>query len=213
MIVGIDLSGPSNTSDTSVVVFSEKSDHLQLIASVEGATDEDIVQLFSRLPSDSPLKVGLDAPLSYNPGGGDRPSDRALRKETIARGMHPGSVMTPTSTRMVYLTLRGLAIARMLESSNLPGVNVVEVHPGAAMALGGADITAVKSFKREPEACQNLLRWLESQGVRGIAGQADPTDHYVASCACALAAWKWSRGRPCWLWKAALPHHPYDFSC
>lgn len=213
VIIGIDLSGPSNTTDSSVVVFSEEFDQLQLVESVEGATDEDVFQLFCRLSKESHLKVGLDAPLSYNPGGGDRPADKALRKETIAHGMHPGSVMTPTTTRMVYLTLRGLAIARLLESLHYPRLAIVEVHPGAAMALGGADIGDVKSLKRQPEARQNLLRWLDSEGLQGIVGHTEPTDHFVASCACALAAWKWSKGLPSWLWKGDLPHHPYDFAC
>jgi predicted nuclease with RNAse H fold len=31
--------------------------------------------------------VGIDAPLSHNPGGGDRKSDKDLRKHIIAKGM------------------------------------------------------------------------------------------------------------------------------
>ena len=89
----------------------------------------------------------------------------------------------------------------------------MEVHPAAALALGGAPVEAVCSLKAAPAARQVLLRWLEGEELQGVCRQANPSDHYVASCACALAAWKWSRGRASWLWPARPPYHPYDFSC
>jgi hypothetical protein len=36
------------------------------------------------------IAVGLDAPLSYNPGGGDRPADACLRKAVVGAGLRQG---------------------------------------------------------------------------------------------------------------------------
>jgi len=104
-ILGIDLSGPTNTADTACLAFQEEGDTLHLTDLIRGAKDEDIYRLAAGLTTQGRLVVGLDAPLSYNPGGGDRPGDRALREKVAAAGLHPGSVMTPTMTRMAYLTL------------------------------------------------------------------------------------------------------------
>lgn len=213
IVVGIDLSGPSNTADTSVVVFSEKGSFLSLVDSIDGTTDADIFRMASRLPSEERIVIGLDAPLSYNPGGGDRPSDKLLRKACIAKGMHPGSVMTPTNPRMAYLTLRGVAVARLLELSGHTQVDIVEVHPGAAMTLGGASVDDVKAIKGDQSARIRMLSWLEGEGLVGASVNPQSSDHTVAAYACALAAWKWVKGNSAWLHKAEVPHHPYDFAC
>ncbi len=211
-IIGMDLSGPSNTADTDCVVFEEQGGALHLVGCVSGATDEDIVAILTTLASSEAVSIGLDAPLSYNPGGGDRPSDRDLRQTVVKAGLHPGSVMTPTMTKMAFLTLRGMGVARIIAEMCSVLVRVVEVHPGGAMALGGASLEAVKAFKTEKDSRQVLLEWLVEEGLKGIARQ-DPSDHYVAACACSLAAWKWSQGRSVWCWPSCTPHHPYDFAC
>lgn len=213
MIIGIDLSGPSNTADTVCVVFEERGQALCLVDVVAGATDSDIATLVAGLDKAETCHVGLDAPLSYNPGGGDRPSDRALRRAVVQAGLHPGSVMTPTLTRMSYLTLRGMGVARLVDSTGGSKVRVVEVHPGAVMAFGGASLDAVRAFKFDRAARQVLLEWLESAGLQGVRRDDNPSDHYVAACACALAAWKWSQDLAAWVWPACPPHHPYDFVC
>jgi hypothetical protein len=59
---------------------------------------------------------------------------------------------------------------------------IVEVHPGAAMALGQADHDAVRRFKREMAARHVLLEWLESRGLWGIRHYPEPKDHFVAAC-------------------------------
>ena len=64
MVVGIDLSGPTNTTDTTVTVFREEDAGLILIDSIEGAKDEQIFQLVQGLPDWEKIVVGLDAPLS-----------------------------------------------------------------------------------------------------------------------------------------------------
>ena len=156
--------------------------------------------------------AGIDAPLSYNIGGGDRPADAALRKKIIAAGLRPGSVMVPTMTRMVYLTLRGMAVARLLRAAH-EKTAVVEVHPGAAMVLRGAPVDDVAAFKFDSKCRLNLLAWLEGQGLRNVAAVQEPTDHYVAACGAALAAWKWHINETKWLHRAVLPFHPFDFAC
>jgi len=213
IVVGIDLSGPGNAADTAVAVFEGNGGGLRLRQRIAGASDADILSLISHLPLDAEVVVALDAPLSYQPGGGDRPSDRALRQLLMARGLRPGTVMPPTLTRMVYLTLRGLTVARQLESLRHPSLHLVEVHPGGAMALRGAPVADVTRFKTDPGARSRLLAWLARQKLAGVPSSADLTDHEVAACACVLGGWYWRLGTPVWLAAAAPPAHPYDFAC
>lgn len=208
-VIGIDLSGPSNVADTAVVAFRvKKGGELQCAEKLISAGDEAIMNCVREMAACGEVVIGLDAPLSYNPGGGLRPSDRALRQKV--KGMlHPGSIMAPTMNRMVYLTLRGIAVARML--NRIAGVRIAEVHPGAVLALGGAPISAVKSFKRDPDSRLTLLHWLEVEGMIGICESVDPSDHFIAACAAALGAHKWLNGNVAWQHTATLPLHPYDF--
>ena len=114
-------------------------------------------------------------------------------------------------SRMAYLTLRGIAVARAIEMSS-PEIRIVEVHPGAAMALRGASVDDVRTFKTDPSSRGRLASWLSTQGVTGLPGEP-ATDHELAACACALAAWQWSLGSPAWLAEAHGPLSPYDFAC
>lgn len=168
-VVGIDLSGPSNTKDTAFACFEDTGGELQLAASpLQGATDSEILNSIRDFAAKGKVVVGLDAPLSYNPGGGLRPSDRALKSKIIEAGMHPGSVMPPTLMRMAYLTLRGLTVARLIASVGPDVPGIVEVHPGAVMVLRGAPLEWVRSFKKHEEARSGLLVWLKSQNLLGI---------------------------------------------
>lgn len=212
-IVGVDLSGPTNVQDTVYLAFHMDEKGLSLHKAIQGAKDGDIFQSTTAFASKGKVVVGLDAPLSYNPGGGDRPGDAALRERVIAAGLHPGSVMTPTMTRMAYLTLRGISVARLLLSIPENNLRVVEVHPGAALALRGAHVSDVRSFKVNSGALQRLLGWLGQQGINLSDMDGDPDDHHVAACAAALAAWKWDRREAAWLQPADPPHHPFDFAC
>jgi predicted nuclease with RNAse H fold len=211
-IIGIDLSGPSNTADTVCVICEAEGTGLRVVDCVSGATDQDVVAILAALEPCQDVAIGLDAPLSYQPGGGDRASDKDLRQTLVRAGLSSASVMTPTMTRMAYLTLRGMGVARLIAAMGGNHVRVAEVHPGGAMALGGAPVGAVRNFKTDGEARRILLAWLAGQGMHGVARQ-HPSDHYVAACACALATWKWVRGCSAWLWPARVPHHPYDFAC
>jgi predicted nuclease with RNAse H fold len=211
LVVGVDLSGPSNAADTAVACFLPRRRGPTLIGCRLGASDQEIVEFIASKRGAEDLVVGLDAPLSYEPGGGDRPSDKALRSQLVSAGLKPGSVMPPTLTRMAYLTLRGVVVARLLAQS-FPGVRIVEVHPGGAMVLRGAPAADVVNLKRHVNSRRSLVSWLANQGLLTESAEV-PSDHEVAAYACALAAWDWSRGRPAWRAEAASPVHPFDFVC
>ena len=210
-VVGIDLSGPVNFADTCLVSFEERSNEIQLLDVHEGASDQQILEAIFSLGNKDRIVIGIDAPLSYNSTGGYRASDRELYELIKEKGGGAG-IMAPTMTKMVYLTLRGVALTRLLESLQVdPGI--VEVHPGACMLLRGAEKEDVRKFKSDGQARKRLLNWLEDQGVKGIGGGETNSDHYVAACAVALGAWGWTLGKPAWCFTAIPPHHPYDFAC
>ena len=211
-IIGIDLSGPSNTADTVLTSFRRDDSVLRLHQSIIGASDMQILEFITDHTSGT-VAVGIDAPLSYNPGGGHRPFDSDLQRNVIAAGLHAGSVMPPTLNRMAYLTLRGISVARMLQSIQINRPRIVEVHPGAAMALRHAPIDLVRMFKRNDTARIQLLEWLEQQGLRFTSIATDPSDHYVAACAAAFVTWKWKEEKTVWLHGAEPPLHPFDFAC
>ena len=213
IIFGIDLSGPSNTKESTLVSFKAKNNSLQMTTAIEGITDLSIYDAIAANNANVKVIVGIDAPLSYNPGGGDRKSDRDLRKHIIAKGMPSGSVMPPTLTKMAYLTLRGMSVCRFLESHPNKRICIVEVHPSGSMALRGAPVKSIKKMKSSAKAKQTLLQWLENQGLNGIDLPGSVSDHYVAACAAALAAWKWHLGESVWISKSEMPFHPYDFVC
>ena len=101
--IGVDLSGPSNSQETAMVAFkASKRGFLSACQKLLGADDHDILFSIRRFQLESDIVVGLDAPLSYNIGGGDRPADSELRKKIVTAGLKPGSVMPPTMTRMAY---------------------------------------------------------------------------------------------------------------
>lgn len=211
--LGIDLSGPSNSKETALVAFNaSKRGYLTYYKSLIGADDNDILYFTNHLKLEGNIVVGMDAPLSYNVGGGDRPSDSDLRRNIISAGLKSGSVMAPTMTRMVYLTLRGISIARLLLAT-CETIKIAEVHPSATMALRGAPVNDVIKFKNNEKSRWNLLVWLEQQGLKNVADVADPSDHYVAACACALAAWKWDQKKSVWIHPSEQPVHPFDYAC
>ncbi len=212
-IVGIDLSGPRNFADTCLVSFEEHGEEIHLTDVREGADDDQLLEAISSLGQKERIIIGIDAPLSYNPKGGERPSDAELRRFVHAQGGHVG-VMPPTMIRMVYLTLRGLQLTRLLERLKPQyDLEIVEVHPGACMLLRGADRDDIRKFKSEAGARGRLLDWLETKGLKGITRAETVSDHYVAACAAALGAWQWSLAKSVWRFALDLPHHPYDFAC
>lgn len=213
IVAGVDLAGPCNASETAIAWFAGDAAALTCLKTVAGADDRMLFELLSGLADPGGLVVGLDAPLSYNPGGGDRPGDSQLRRRLVQAGLRSGSVMTPTMTRMAYLTLRGISVARALETIRPHPPRIVEVHPGGSLALRGAPIDAVRGFKTDGKARTRVLAWLDGQGLRGVAGLGNVDDHVVAACACAYAAWKWASRDIVWCEQATAPLHPYDFAC
>lgn len=212
-IIGIDLSGPRNFADTCLVSFEKHGEGIQLVEVREGADDHQILAAITSLSPKERIVIGIDAPLSYNSTGGDRRSDSELRRLVHERGGRVG-IMPPTMIRMVYLTLRGVVLTRLLESLKPEyDLKIVEVHPGACMLLGGADASYVSKFKSDADARLQLLNWLETKSLKGISREESVSDHYVAACAAALGAWQWSLGKSVWRFPADLPHHPYDFAC
>ena len=120
--------------------------------------------------------------------------------------------MAPTAPRMVYLTLRGIAVANALSSSRAEHpVRIVEVHPGASLCFRGAPLTAVRAFAKDVDAQLSLLKWLKRQGLCDVTAPPSCTSHFVAACAAAIAAADWAAEKPKWRAPAELPWHPYDF--
>lgn len=84
--IGLDLSGPSNIKETALVALkASKQGFLVSYKSLLGADDKDILYSIRRFKLEGDIGVGIDAPLSYNIGGGDRPSDSDLRKKNFCR--------------------------------------------------------------------------------------------------------------------------------
>lgn len=214
LAAGIDLSGPSSPRKTCVVVLRCRKNTAEFVQSLPVAGDSEIYALIEDLSRDTPLVVGLDAPLSYQPGGGLRARDRSLRERIVARGMRHGSVMPPTFNRMAYLTLRGLAVARLLSTLDAVRVRTIEVHPGATFCLRGAPLASVLAFKKKklPEHGEVLLRWLSTQGIKSLP-ESGQSSHFVSASGAALAAWAWARSQSVWLAAPEPPFHPFPFAC
>ena len=211
-VIGIDLSGPTNVRGTAVACFLCLPDHLEHIATIQGADDALILESVDSVVAGGDLVVGIDAPLSYNPGGGDRAADAELRRLLSAAGLPPGTVLVPTMTRMAYLTLRGVVVARLLQYSQARA-RLVEVHPGGCLVLRGAPPGDVVALKRDPAARVRLAGWLGEHGLGSLPAAAAFNDHGIAAYAAALAAWQWSLGRSAWCRPASPPLHPFDFAC
>lgn len=212
-VMGVDLSGPTNVADTAWVALKREGAGLILQEWSDGGTDAEIFATATSLAQECSLLVGLDAPLSYNPGGGLRPGDRALREALKREGLGSRMVMPPTMTRMAYLTLRGISVARMLETIQESKPVIYEVHPGACLALRGAPRELIPGMKKDLSARKGLVAWLEEQGMEGISSGCASSDHVLAACACAYAVWQVERGNEVWSRPASPPFHPYDYVC
>ena len=195
-IVGVDPSGPTGIRNTGLAVFAATENSLDFVEQQCDGSDDSLLNTIGLLSNEALVIVGLDAPLSHEPGGGERARDAELRREIIAKGMPPGSVMAPTAFRMVYLTLRGVVPSRAtstIDSKN--SVSIVEVPPGAVLCLRGAPIEAILAFARDPEARTDLINWIMSQRVRGLRVPTPFPSHFIAACAGGIAAWDWFHGR------------------
>jgi predicted nuclease with RNAse H fold len=217
-VIGIDLSGPSNHRDTILTVFKKQGNQLKFVKWISNLSDHGILKEISEQSHLDEVVVGIDAPLSYEDGGGDRQGDRELRQFVIALGMKPGSIMPPTLNRMVYLTLRGIKLSREIESLKTPySISIVEVHPGAVIGsrLFQNDIEYVLSYKKNLLARSFIRNWLGKQKLTQIPILIEEESHSIDACAAALGAWHWKDHslKPKWLFPANPPLHPYDYCC
>lgn len=213
----MDLSGPSNTKDTVFVCFQKQNETLHYVEQRTPLSDLECITFVEALANKSEVIIGIDAPLSYEDGGGDRKRDRELRQYIKELGMKSGSIMTPTMTRMVYLSLRGIRLTRELERLETEyNLHIVEVHPGAAIgARMEGRIKDMLEYKKDECLREKLCGWFESQQLFGIPDTFSKHTHPIDACAAALAAWHWHDPacEPPWVHKASLPLHPYDFCC
>lgn len=217
-VIGIDLSGPSNHKDTVLSVFEAEKSQLRFLNSRSHLSDEEILIEVSAQSQVDEVVIGIDAPLSYEDGGGDRESDRNLRKFIVEIGMKPGSIMPPTLNRMVYLTLRGIKLSREIAAQpSLHPISIVEVHPGAVIGsrLSQIEMDYLLTYKKDFEVRKVLLGWLEQQQLIGIPETAAERCHSIDACAAALGAWHWGDPAftPKWRSLAKPPLHPYEFCC
>ncbi|ELK44936.1 DUF429 domain-containing protein [Halobacillus sp. ACCC02827] len=213
--IGIDLSGPSNTKDTVLVCFERKGEALGYHTHIQPAGDEEILAFIEEKSEHAEVVIGMDAPLSYEDGGGERKQDKELKRFIISLGMKPGSIMAPTMTKMVYLTLRGIRLSREITTAETAyPVHLVEVHPGAVIGSRmGTSLSEVLEYKKDLQIRSKLLRWFQSQQLIGIPESFAQESHTVDACAAALGAWHWidpAYHSP-WLYPAEPPLHPYDY--
>jgi predicted nuclease with RNAse H fold len=186
-VLGIDLSGPANHSDTCMAW----RDQTGLIQYRCGCSDADILQWVEQ--QGESVMVMIDAPLSYQDGGGYRPCDANLRSFLNARGFHRVGVMAPTMTKMVYLTLRGIALAHKLKAMD---ADVYETHPGASLLLSGMNMDSVFTLKKDNTATENLVRYWQLQGLRFF--QLPKNDHQVMAVQALLTGERWLTAKMCY---------------
>ncbi|MGV2941691.1 DUF429 domain-containing protein [Mesobacillus sp. LC4] len=217
-VIGIDLSGPKNHKDTVLAIFKQEGNHLQLVKWANNLSDQNILREIYEQSQLDEVVIGIDAPLSYQDGGGDRESDRELRKFIVNLGMRSGSIMPPTLNRMVYLTLRGIKLSREIENLNAAyPISLVEVHPGAVIGsrLSKQNIEYVLAYKQEHSARSFIRNWLMEQGLTQLPIEMEVESHSIDACAAALGAWHWKAPsyNAKWIYRACLPLHPYDYCC
>ncbi len=217
-IIGIDLSGPANHQDTVMAVFQEENGVLVFEQIITTASDEMMISSMIEIAAREDVVVGIDAPLSYQDGGGDRPQDKGLRQCIKEFGLSGSSVMPPTLTKMVYLTLRGVSLTRrLLADPATNNIRIVEVHPGGAIGtrIGIESISHVLQYKKDLSSRQAIFDWFSTVHLKGIPRMVIENSHRIDACAAALAAWYWAdpQKQPAWVWSATSSEHPYEVCC
>jgi uncharacterized protein len=217
-VIGIDLSGPSNHKDTVLTVFEKQADQLKFVKLMRNMGDGRILKEILDQSHLDEVVIGIDAPLSYEDGGGDRQGDKQLRQFIVSLGMKPGSIMPPTLNRMVYLTLRGIKLSREIDNLKVcHPISIVEVHPGAVIGsrLSPKDMEYVLSYKQNLLARSFIREWLGKQKLTHLPVLIEEESHSIDACAAALGAWHWKDNllTPKWIFPANLPLHPYDYCC
>ncbi|TDL75777.1 DUF429 domain-containing protein [Rhodococcus qingshengii] len=217
-VIGIDLSGPSNHKDTVLSLFEKQDRELKFLKLMSDVSDFEILEEIQTQSKKDEVIIGMDAPLSYEDGGGDRQGDKLLRQFIISLGMKSGSIMPPTLNRMVYLTLRGIKLTREIENmKTFNPISIVEVHPGAAIGsrLPQEDFPYVLKYKQDLSSRCFIRNWLGEQQLTQLPKSIVEESHIIDACAAALSAWHWRDPlfKPKWLLPANPPLHPYDYCC
>lgn len=187
---GIDLSGPANHKDTSLAVFN---DYLNSICLFSGQSDKELLekqQIFK------PLAIGIDAPLSYQDGGGYRSGDLALRAFLNVNGFSGLGVMAPTYNRMVYLTLRGITLANLFRQESNE-VFLYEVHPGGYLAVSGYPYKSIQKLKDNCDARNHIFEELVLKENLKVGPRLN-SDHDIMAMACALAVREQQQNKNRW---------------
>lgn len=210
---GLDLSGPSNTKDTTLTWFESQDSSLSYIDHITDINDETILSQIESLANKNKVILGIDAPLSYNDGGGNRPRDNALRKFLNKAGLDFIGILPPTFSRMGWLTMRGIRLTREITGLSLGNpISILEVHPGAALGLRGAPVHSLQQYKKdETKGCLQLKGWFSTQNITGLPDEYGLTSHEIDAVAAALAAWQWQSGKSIWRYEADPPLHPFEF--
>lgn len=218
IVIGIDLSGPANAKDTAIAIFQLKNDQLFFKEMITDASDEMIISAIHSSAVIEEVAVGIDAPLSYQDGGGDRPQDKSIRQFIKGFGLSGSSIMPPTLTKMVYLTLRGIGLTRRISAMKFENnVRLVEAHPGAAIGtrIGSNSLHHALHYKKEAESRKAIFEWLQTIGFAGLPESISLVSHQIDACAAALATWHWAdqTKHPMWNWSIISPEHPFEFCC
>ncbi|KAA9023601.1 DUF429 domain-containing protein [Niallia endozanthoxylica] len=217
IVMGIDLSGPANHKDTAMAVFQTTGDELNLLDRVVHVDDEKILSMILSYTKYE-IIIGIDAPLSYQDGGGDRPQDKSLRDFIKSYGLLGSSIMPPTLTKMVYLILRGISLTRrIMQLNDDKKIKIVEVHPGAAIGtrIGPSYLYHALHYKKEIHSRYVILDWFQSVGLKNLPIDIADNTHQMDACAAALAAWHWgdSAKTPVWHWDGVTSAHPFEICC
>lgn len=217
-VIGIDLSGPANHKDTVLTVFQVRKDQLFFEDMVVDVSDEIMISTILAAASAEEVVVGMDAPLSYQDGGGDRPQDKSIRQFIKSFGLSGSSIMPPTLTKMVYITLRGITLTRrIMASSDFKNIRLVEVHPGAAIGvrLGAESLVHALNYKKDLASSKFIFDWFKTVGFLGLPDEIPYISHQIDACGAALAAWHWAEPtkQAKWLWNETSPEHPFEYCC
>lgn len=190
IVLGVDLSGPSNAKDTAMCVWDGQS--LQLL---RDCSDQIIFDFLQTSNSATPIYIAADAPLTYQDGGGYRDIDRALREKLNQAGFKKIGVMAPTFTKMAYLTLRGMRLKEIC--AQFPNVQLFETHPGAALVLRGVDYEQVTQVKTDTsclsQVAEKVLAHFPENSEISLK-----SDHELMACAALLSAIRYTQQQSLW---------------
>ncbi|WP_321277390.1 DUF429 domain-containing protein [Thiomicrorhabdus indica] len=186
IFIGIDLSGPSNTSDTALCCYDGHQ-----VSVISDLNDAQIVEFLQKIDAKTKVLLAIDAPLSYNEGGGYRDIDTALRQKLNQKGFSQLGVMPPTLTKMVYLTMRGMRLRELcVQFSN---IQIFETHPGGSLALDGINYESIKRIKKDPLAVKQIWQQLTGRYIFLEMLKCDEipkNDHEMMSIAAMLSVYR-----------------------